>query len=151
MTVNQYKDVTWGPSPEPLDIGKLNTMAANTRYVYENLPKMTYRPWSGAGRDQGIKVACGVAAVPGNSSSYLTYITVNYGGFFTPGCRPVITMSLQSPGHRRILPTFYGIDGVDTSPDHRGFGAAIAAVPGQTNKTNPLEQTFHLHWIAIGY
>lgn len=151
MATNEYKDLAWGPSPEPVDIGKLNTMVNNTKYVYDHLPKMSFRPWSGSGRDTGVKVACGVAVVPGDSNSYLQYVQVNYSGFFLPGCNPVITLGLQSPASRRVCVTFYGIDGADTTPDHRGFGAALAAVPTQYNKTNPLDNTMHLHWQAMGY
>lgn len=151
MSVNQYKDVSWGPSPEPLDIGKLNTMSDNTRYVYENLPKLSYRPWTGGARSAGIKIACGVALVPGDDTIYLQHIIVNYSGFFTPGCKPVITVAVQSPHHRRVVATFYGIDGAGTIPDDRGMGVAVAAVPTQNNQTNPLSDNMHLHWHAIGY
>lgn len=147
MSVSQYKDISWADE-EPLDTNKLNTMVSNSRYLFERAAKVYYNAY-GTHKDTGIKIACGVATIP-PASAYSTKITVYFGAFFTPGCRPVIATSITTPYNRRVIETINGISGDAALPDHRGFIAHIAAVEFN-DKTNYLVKTMHLNWIAMGY
>lgn len=147
MSVSQFKDVSWADQ-EPLDTNKLNTMVSNSRYLFERAAKVYYNAYS-VHKDNGIKIACGVATIP-PAKAYSEAITVYFGSFFTPGSRPVIATSITSSYNRRVIETINGISGNSSLPDHRGFIATIAAVEFN-DKTNYLVKTMHLNWIAMGY
>lgn len=147
MAVTQYKDISWADN-EPLDTNKLNTMVSNSRYLFERAAKLYYNAY-GTNKDTGIKIACGAATIPpttGNGISVNTY----FGSFFTPGCQPVITVSITSSYNRRVIPTIYGLSGASSIPDHRGFVGVIAANE-LTAASNHIYKTMHLNWIAMGY
>lgn len=147
MAVTQYKDVSWVDG-EPLDTNKLGTMVSNSRYLFERAAKVYYNAY-GTHKDNGIKIACGTGTVP-PVDAYSTAISIYFGSFFTPGCRPIIATSITSSYNRRVMATINGIGGPSALPDHRGFIAHLAV--GELNdKANKLVKTMHLNWIAMGY
>jgi hypothetical protein len=147
LAVTQYKDVSWADG-EPLDTNKLNTMVSNSRYLFERAAKVYYNAY-GVHKDNGIKIACGTNTIP-PVQAYSTSITVYFGSFFTPGCRPIVSTSITSSYNRRIIDTINGISGASALPDHRGFIAHLAAVE-LNDKANYLVRSMHLNWIAMGY
>ena len=147
MAVTQYKDLAWGPT-EALDMDKLNTMVNNSRYLFERAPKLYYSAY-GVKKDTGIRIACGVATVPPKKVD-VQYINVSFGTFFSTSCKPVITLSITSPHNGRVIPTIYGIAGVNTQPDNTGFVARLAETELNA-KANYFDKTMYLNWIAVGY
>lgn len=146
MAVSQFKDISWGD--EPLDTNKLNTMVANTRYLFERAPKLYYHAY-GVHRDTGLRIACGTVTVP-RSDNKSERVNVYFGSFFKPGSRPIVVTQIVSPYNRRVVSTVYGLSGASSLPDHRGFVAVVAAVEFN-DKVQKLAKTMHLNWIAMGY
>lgn len=147
MAVSQFKDVSWGVN-EDLATDKLNTMSANTRYLFERAPKLLFTNY-GAKKDTGIKIACGVATVAATKATY-RYVTIPFGSFFTVGCKPAITTGIHSPAQSGLVCNFAGISGLAYTPDHRGFVARVVARE-LNSKMNYIMKTSYLHWIAMGY
>lgn len=146
MAVSQFKDMNWGPN-EPVATDKLNTMISNTRYLYERQPRLYYNAYS-VKKSAGIRIASGTVSVPANKGNYHTQ-NVNFGSFFTIGCKPVITTGICSPYNRRIIPTYWGFSGKGYSPDHRGF--VVCVTTADLSKNHYLKKRVYLNWIAFGY
>lgn len=147
MAVSAYQDVTWNPG-DPTDRNKLNRMAQNSRFLLERAPKLYYNAYN-VKKDLGIKLACGVVAIPATKNTG-TDVTVNFGAFFTTGTRPVPVTGITSSGNLRVIETTHGLGGLNTVPDHRGFVARVAATEIYgTIKYIP--RTLYLNWIAMGY
>lgn len=147
MAVSAFKDVIWNSSDRGTT-AKLNTMAQNTRYLLERAPKLYYNSY-GVKKDVGVKIGCGVVPVPSTVNS-TSYVTVNFGSFFSVGSKPVVVTSLTSPVNTRVIDTIYGLGGTYTVPDHRGFGARVAATEIYGTMKN-LPKTIYLNWVAVGY
>jgi hypothetical protein len=138
MSVSQFKDINWGPN-EFLARDKLNTMVSNTRYLYEQQPKLYYNAYN-VKRSAGVKIAAGTNIVAANKGNYHEQ-NINFGSFFTVG--------IASPHNRRIIPTFWGFSGKGYVPDHRGLVVCIAT--SDLSKTHYLKKKVYLNWIAFGY
>lgn len=148
MAVASFQDVTWNPG-DPTDRAKLNRMAQNSRYLFERAPKLYYNAYN-VKKDVGVKLACGVVAIPATKNTGAD-ITVNFGSFFSVGTRPIPVTGITSPGGNfRILETTHGLGGLATVPDHRGFVARIAATEIYGTTKN-IWKTLYLNWIAMGY
>lgn len=146
MTVSAYKDINWSAN-EYLATDKLNTMASNSRYLFERAPKLYYNSYS-VKKDTGIKIACGTATIaPGKSHYYKK--TIYFGSFFTAGSKPVVITSVTSPYNRRMILSQYGIQGEGYVPDYRGFVAVAATAT--LEKSHYLAKQIYVNWIAMGY
>lgn len=145
MAVSSYKDVSWGD--EYVRTDKLNTMASNTRYLFERAPRLYYNAF-GVRRDTGIKIACGVASIPPSKTAYAG-ITVNFGTFFTTGSRVVVATSISAGYQRKIIATLHGLSGPGYLPDHRGFHANVTTFE-YAAKDNHVIRTAYLNWVAMG-
>lgn len=146
MAVSTFKDVNWGNN-EYLSADKLNTMVANTRYLFERAPKMYYNSYA-VKKDTGVKIACGAYTIaPGKG--HLFRRTIYFGSFFTTGSKPVIVTGITSPSNRRMIPSMYGIQGEGYVPDHRGFVACVNT--STTEKAHYLKKQIYFNWIAMGY
>lgn len=100
-------------------------------------------------KDVGVKLACGVVAVPATKNTATT-VTINFGSFFSVGSRPIPVTALVSPSNLRVIETMHGLGGLGTVPDHRGFYCKVAATEIYgTIKYIP--KTMYLNWIAMGY
>jgi hypothetical protein len=148
MAVSSYKDVNWGAN-EPLDTNKLNTMSSNSRYLFERAPRVYYASY-GVRNDTGMKIAAGASVMPAVKNAG-QYITVTFGSFFTPGCRPIVIPGVVSNNNWRIIVTTKNIAS-NNVPDYRGFIARCATAEYHTgNKLNYFINPGYLHWVAVGY
>jgi hypothetical protein len=123
-------------------------MAQNSRYLLERAPKLYYNAYN-VKKDTGVKIACGVTAVPPTKGTSVT-VTVNFGSFFSPGTRPIPVTSLTSRFNTRVIETTYGFGGITSVPDHRGFLCRVAATEIYGTSKN-IPYTLYLNWIAMGY
>lgn len=146
MAVSAYKDVNWGAN-EYLATEKLNTMASNSRYLFERAAKLYYNSYS-VKKDTGIKIACGTATIAPKKEHYFRK-TIYFGSFFTAGSKPVIVTSITSPYNRRMILCHFGIQGEGYVPDHRGFVAC--ATTSTMEKSHYLHKQIYVNWIAFGY
>jgi hypothetical protein len=148
MAVSQFQDLSWGPD-EPLDMDKLNAMVGNERYLAAHMPKLSFSSYGGITKDAGVKIACGVVTVP-PKKEHTQSVTVNFGSFFTEGCKPIIATGIMSYGNGRVHCIVHSHTNQNYVPDHRGFIAKV-----QTNelrdKWNYFWKTMYINWIAMGY
>lgn len=140
-----YKPVTWGD--EPVYKNKLNQMAQNEQHLYENMPKLNFNTY-GVKRTSGVKIMAAIAIVPGTTST-ASAMTFNFGTFFSPGCKPVITTGIQPTQTTRWRnhAVITGISGF--APDHRGFKMFVMANE-PSGSTNTIGTTY-VHFIAVGW
>ena len=146
MAVSSFKDVNWGAN-EYLATDKLNTMASNSRYLFERAPKLYYNAYS-VKKDTGVKIACGVVTFAAGKKTLYSK-TVNFGSFFTVNSRPIIVTGLYSGSNRRIVTTYTGIQGAGYAPDHRGFVCYLGTAT--LEKSHYIFKSTYVNWIAMGY
>jgi hypothetical protein len=144
--ISSFKDVNWGED-DYLATDKLNTMASNTRYLFERAPKLYYNSYS-VQKDTGVKIACGTATIAPGKGHYFHRI-IQFGSFFTAGCKPVIVTSITSPENRRIILTQFGLQGPNYVPDNRGFEVYVSTATLEA--THYLNKQIYVNWIAMGY
>ncbi len=147
MAVDQFKDLTWN-NDDPIDSQKLNTMTANTRYLFERAPKLYYKGY-GVKRTSGIKIAAGTVPVPAKKTG-IQAVNVYFGSFFTSGAKPIVVTGIVAPEDRRISVTCNGISGPNYVPDHRGFIATIA-LTATSDKNNYFHKRLYLQYLAFAY
>lgn len=146
MPVSPYKPMTWGDEPTSSD--KLQQMVNNTQHVYENMPRMQYYTYS-IRKTTGIKLMSGIAVVPANNRDW-SIVRVEFGTWFTPGCKPVITTGTQLTGGKPRWQVY--IKGIGTYyPDHRGMEVGVGADYWGTTVKNIVDQRVFIHWTAVGY
>jgi hypothetical protein len=146
MAAKEFAPLTWNDN-EPLFMEKLNQMANNEQYLFENMPKMYYNA-HGVKKSTGVRILSSVVGIPANSKSPNGSARYYFGNFFSSGCRPLVVASVNSyPQGRYHLNT----RGIDTFwPDHRGFEARIAA--DELNpKNNKISATVWIPFVAIGW
>lgn len=139
-----YKPVAW--TEGPLQVSKLQQMADNDQWLFENGARMLYYA-HGISRATGNKMLCGFMLFPAYQLQ-LQSATQYFPNFFSAGCQPVVTASLYSIGLKKVHLMLTGI-GRDL-PDHRGF-AAYLSTDDNTSSTNYFHSVTRLGWIAMGY
>jgi hypothetical protein len=146
MAATSYKPVTWGE--EPTSTAKLNQMANNTQWVYENMPRMLFNAY-GVKKTTGVKIISGIAIVPANGALWSS-TTVSFGTFFTPGCKPVVVT-----GHQLLSskPRFHlNVIGLsENNIDHRGVKIQVGADYYGTSVKNVCDVANAVHYIAVGW
>lgn len=145
MAVTPYKPTSWGEN-EPAWASKLNDMTANDQWLFENSPRMLYTAYS-MRRTEGIKIASGILyCLP--SPSGIQQHRVEFGPFFSEGCKPVVVTGLMHNGEVRMT---FGVANLNGGPyvDHRGFSLLGGAIHHEKSKA--FTKGFWIPWIAIGY
>lgn len=146
MAATAYKPVTWGE--EPTTTAKLNQMANNTQWVYENMPRMLFTAY-GVKKTTGVKILSGVAIIPASGSTWSS-INVSFGTFFTPGCKPVVVTGHQPTSAKwRFQITIQGLS--ERNIDHRGVKIAAGADYYGTTVKNVCDVANTIHYIAVGW
>lgn len=150
MATSEFVPMSW--NGEPITTDKLNQMCNNTQYLFDRSPRVRYSN-SGVTRDNGVKIISGKSAYsPDNTRNY-TYVNVYFGSFFSAGCNPAVTASLEAAGwqgqrNHVVLGGLgagdYGVMGGQI--DQTGFVAVIS-----TEAYNTLIVGGWIHWTAVGY
>lgn len=149
MASTPYRAVSW----EPLDLvgdDKMDQLANNIQYVYENTPRIKYTTPEGIRRFEGIKIASGRVVIPKKPKSDAASIAVRFGNFFSPGCEPNVTTGLNLPVHIPVTVSFRGFEGTGLIPDHNGFQINVKVNESKKDKDN-ISRSFLVHWSAQGY
>lgn len=140
-----YKPVTF--NSESLSQAKLQQMANNMQWLFENNPRVRYLPPGGSPRDAGLKIMYGKAPFPiWASGVYDAFIY--FGSFFSAGCKPIVTTSLEVTGSRGAKANT--IRGLGGEIDYRGFVARVFTVERPGVPTD-IEAGGWIHWQAAGY
>jgi hypothetical protein len=145
MPTLPYKVISWNPY-ELITEDKMNQDAYNVHWLYENTPRVIYTSPS-VNRTQGIKIACGRVEFTKKNDDE-DERNISFGGFFSNGCHPVVTVSVTSPGQRKIFAVTSGLN--QLHPNENGFKIKIE-VAAQANKVDKIKKAFWVHWIAMGY
>lgn len=146
MSANDYKPVSW--NGEPMSTLKLNQMSSNTQYLFERMPRIRYSV-EGIVRDTAVKVISGKTAYPLDTTKNYTYLPVLFGSYFTAGCRPVVTASVEAGNHRAKV-VLIGTGGQGVEIDHTGFTAIVSHEEHLLGGQVRIIQGW-VHWTATGY
>lgn len=146
MAAKPFSPLSWSDN-EPIFMEKLNQMANNEQYLFENTPTVYYNG-HGIRKTAGTKILSAAVQIPANSRSGYGANTFHFGSFFSSGCRPFVIASVNSfPQGRfhiytRGIGTFW--------PDHRGFEIRLST--DELNaKDNKIRATVWVPFIAIGW
>ena len=147
MASTPYRPITWSDN-EPLATDKLNAMASNEQWLFENAPRMMY---SNAGiiKTDGVKILAGTVVMPGTAETYNSSTTVIFPNFFSSGCQPVVTVTANAWPQGRYHLTISGI-GSGVTIDNRGF-LLRAAADEVNSKGMTIGKSFVVHYTAIGW
>lgn len=119
MAAANFTPVTW--TNEPVSSTKLQTMANNEQWLYENSVKLDYNV-NGIQRSSGLKIMVAYIYIPGNGARFSSN-RFYFGDFFTPGTMPAIVGGNFS---QWVVDTSFGFKGIDQwMPDHRGIEAWV--------------------------
>lgn len=147
MTATPYRAVSWQPN-ELITEGKLDQLANNAQWLFENTPRANYRG-HGVRKADGIRIACGLIPMPANKTAAAEG-SVYFGNFFNTGCRPIITTGLISPVQKQFFISINGLGNSNTHPDNNGFQAHIR-LNIQPNHAQNITKTVYVTWQAMGY
>jgi len=145
MAATPYKPISW--SDRSVSQEKLQQMANNDQWLFENSPRMRYSV-AGNVRDSGIKIIAGKTSYgPTNGPDYED-VNIYFGNFFSAACKPVVTSTVGvdiASGLRKYIVN----RGFGGEIDYRGFIAHVTAhePPGYSASI----PGGWLHWIAVGF
>ena len=147
MPATPFKPVLWGNN-DALATEKLNQMTNNDQYLFENMPRVMYNAY-GVKKTTSVKVLAGIVSVAPSNALWAA-ANVEFGSFFTAGCKPVVVTGTQPTGNRWRYHTI--VKGIGTYyPDHRGINVAVGADYYGTSTKNVVDQRVYVHYIAIGW
>lgn len=143
MSTSEYSPVTWSDG-DPLDTVKLQQMVDNTRLLYERTP--TFKVNShGVIKESGLRVLATTLQFP-RTTSDSQWQSLYFGNFFSPGCRPVISLGYNVGPHKRMYATFNGLGSNSHWPDHRGIDIIVVS-----HHTAGFKYVTNVNVIAIGW
>lgn len=143
MVASPYRPVSW--NSEPVTQQRLQQMANNMQWLYENNAKVRYSATS-ITRDNGVKVLVGKTAVPASATDYSDAV-VYFGSYFTAGCQPIVTSVYADTAYG--LRKFIVNRGLGGPIDHRGFIGHVSSHEPQ-GIANDIRGGW-MHWMAVGY
>lgn len=143
-----YKPVLFGIN-DPVDKDKLNQVVNNVQYVYENMPRIQYNTY-GIKKATSVKLLAGISSVKPSQSLWATN-QIDFGSYFTAGCKPVIVTGTQpTTGRLRYHVVIKGLGG-SYYPDHRGAVICVGADYYGTSSKNVVDTTVYVHYLVIGW
>lgn len=143
MSATPYNPVSF--NGEMITTQKMNQMANNDQWLFENSPRIRYNA-NGLVRDASLKVMAGKTPFTVNTATNYEYINVYFGSFFSAGCKPVVTATVEgfNAGAHRHHVVITGLTGGEI--DNVGFVGVLA---GEAYPT--LTSGGFIHWQAVGY
>lgn len=145
MASTPFKVVSWSPN-DPITSDKLGAMVTNDDWLKENMISGRYGA-NGISRDTGIRIASGLALVTSRKSADAS-VSVNFGNYFSNGCKPIVTTGTVSSAQRQIYVTIDG-PGTGMQPTRDGFQVHVHV--NSTSKTKKISRNFYVAWHALGY
>ena len=145
MASSPYVPQSFGE--EPLSSDKMNQMANNIQWIYENSPRILYNA-HGVKKQNGTKILVGCSVVPAANRT-LSSVTVYFGTFFSQSCRPIVVATpVKNTGRTRYEMVVGGIG--TTYPDHRGV-TLYATTDEYSSASNYHAVAVPINWIAVGW
>lgn len=145
MAVTPYRPVS--VNDKALTKEKLQQMANNDQWLFENTPRVRYTLLDGSlTRDTGGKILAGKALF-GASPNDWSERTIYFGNFFSAACKPIVQVTIETTGtHLRKYASIRGISGAEV--DHRGF---ICHLSAQERNAKVVETWGLIHYTAVGF
>ncbi len=140
-----FKAVNWAPN-ELVGEVKMDTLAGNATWLYNNTPRAIYTLPSGLRRVEGVKIAAGRVLITPKKTDSAT-AQVRFDGFFSPESEPIITTGVVSTFQYKIHCIINGIGKLQ--PDHRGFYVGVN-VAADVKKYDKISSSFYVTWQALG-
>jgi hypothetical protein len=146
LSATPYRPLSWH-SNEPVYEQKINQMVNNIQWLFERSPRMSYRA-HGVRRNEGIKIAAGTAFFPANGKRSFQSEHVDFGGFFSAGCEPIVVTGHVVNGSRLV---HIGVRGRGRKhPNHLGM-VLTAQINARSDKHQKFSSSCHANWVAVGY
>ncbi len=146
MPATPFKVISWSPD-EPIDDYKLDAMNSNDNWLRQVMVRGQYRA-NGVYRDEGIRLASGLALITARKASTAA-VNVNFGQYFSDGCKPVVTTGIVSRAQRQIFVTVDG-PGSQWLPSRDGFQVHVAVIAAK-KANKKISRNFYVAWHAVGY
>lgn len=144
MAASPYRQTSF--NDKSLTVDKLNQLANNDQWLFENSPRMRYNYLNTVVRDNGLKIIAGKTpwgTTPGDALEVAVY----FGSFFTASCRPIVNVTVETTGGwQRKYAIIRGLGG---EVDYRGFIAHMAT--HERWVANNIEAPGWFHWTAVGF
>lgn len=144
MAATPYRPVSW--TDQNLSKEKLQQMANNEQWLFENNPKIRYNYSGAIIRDNGLKIIAGKSPF-GTSGLDSIDTWVYFGNFFSAACKPIVTAVVETGGF--WLRKFITIRGIGGEIDYRGFLAHLTTHENVVD--NRVEASGWIHWTAVGF
>lgn len=148
MAATPFRAISWEPT-ELVTEAKMDQLASNQRWLYENSPRALYSLPSGAKRAEGVKIMAGKAYIAPNTKGDTRTVNVGFANFFSSGCQPIVTTGIISGAQDRIFCVTNGL-GSALHPDHRGFQITVN-IAAELKKNDKIKSAFYVAWQAMGY
>ena len=147
MPITSFKSLLWGRG-ESVTSEKLNQMVNNSQYLFEQMPKTYYNTY-GIKKTSGLKILAGIISIA-PSNALWTSGRVEFGSYFTPGCKPVVVTGHQPTAAKWRYHTI--VKGIGTYyPDHRGIELHVGADYYGTSTKNVVMERQYVHYIVLGW
>lgn len=145
--MSDFQDVSWADD-EDVTADKLNQMCSNDKHLLEQTVPHLYRAY-GITKVGGLKIAGGIVTLGPNAGREMSH-DVNFGNFFSIGCRPVVQVTFATPQRFRVWAVIKGLGPNNHQPDRNGFTVVVnSGAPDEVKNHFPTGQ--HIHWMALGY
>lgn len=145
MAATPFKVISWSPN-EPITDEKLDAMVSNDNWLKNNTVRGRYSGFN-KGRHEGVRIAGGLALITARKSASARR-GVSFGGFFSPGCRPIVTTGVVSGAQRQIFCVVNG-PGRELHPNRNGFEVVVQVdAPASKRK---ITRNLYVAWHALGY
>lgn len=138
-----FEPISFFNDNDAVDLKRLNDIVGNLEYLNASKLTMRYDAY-GTVRSDNMKIAAGTIDVTSNASNRTRQIFIP--SFFTPGTRPVVTVSLASTTRRRAYISIANLASTSVSLDYDGFSVHVESASG-----DPLTGGQIVNWMAVGY
>jgi hypothetical protein len=138
-----FEPITFFNDNDAVDVKRLNDIIGNLEYLNASRLTMRYDAY-GTVRSDNMKIAAGTVDVTTNAANRTRQVFIP--GFFTPGSRPVVNVTLSSLTRRRSYVSISNIASTSVSLDFDGFSVYVESASGE-----PLTGGQIINWIAVGY
>lgn len=143
MATTQFQPTNF--DSESLSQAKMQQLNSNVQHLYDNMTRMRYSA-SGVTKDGAQKVIAGKVPFSKSGTNW-SHTQVNFGNYFSVGCKPVINATLevtQNNGHRMRVTLISKSGGGEI--DHTGFVISIS-----TESYPQINMPGFVHYTAIGW
>lgn len=146
MAATPFKVISWSPN-ETITDEKLDAMVSNDNWLKQNMVLGRYSA-HGITRVEGIRISSGLALITARRAATAS-VNVGFGGFFSDGCKPIVTTATVATSQRRLITTIDG-PGTRSTPTREGFQIHVFA-DADKKQDRKITKNLYVSWIALGY